>query len=228
MTHNLWVINKPIDGKLTNHIQVNLLSQSWNISCKQMQLLHFWLELFLLEWLLMMLKMNGFQFKKNNLKIKKELWIWSLLAVLSRKVIKTFEVTGHTNPSPWSEQRSKHRGSENYPSNDPTSSWIANISHDLRPLTIQLEPYRTTCQVALGHMTDRFLSVDSWPITDSNWKYHSKPLCSWNLERVASITRERCGGAGYLSCSRFGTFIGLAHAAMTAEGDNSGRFSCWC
>ena len=45
-----------------------------------------------------------------------------------------------------------------------------------------------------------------------------KPLCSWNLERVASITRERCGGAGYLSCSRFGTFIGLAHAAMTAEG----------
>jgi len=48
-----------------------------------------------------------------------------------------------------------------------------------------------------------------------------KPLCSWNLERVASITRERCGGAGYLSCSRFGTFIGLAHAAMTAEGDNS-------
>lgn len=48
-----------------------------------------------------------------------------------------------------------------------------------------------------------------------------KPLCSWNLERVASITRERCGGAGFLSCSRFGTFIGLAHAACTAEGDNS-------
>merc|ERR1712159_240715 len=48
-----------------------------------------------------------------------------------------------------------------------------------------------------------------------------KPLCTWNLERVASITRERCGGAGYLSCYRFGTFIGLAHAAMTAEGDNS-------
>jgi hypothetical protein len=31
----------------------------------------------------------------------------------------------------------------------------------------------------------------------------------------------RCGGQGYLSCNRFGTFIGLAHAAMTAEGDNS-------
>ena len=48
-----------------------------------------------------------------------------------------------------------------------------------------------------------------------------KPLTSWNLERVASVTRERCGGQGYLSCNRFGTFIGLAHAAMTAEGDNS-------
>jgi len=48
-----------------------------------------------------------------------------------------------------------------------------------------------------------------------------KPLVSWNLEKVASITRERCGGQGYLSCNRFGTFIGLAHAAMTAEGDNS-------
>ena len=45
-----------------------------------------------------------------------------------------------------------------------------------------------------------------------------KALCTWNLERVASISRERCGGAGFLSCSRFGTFIGLAHAVMTAEG----------
>ena len=48
-----------------------------------------------------------------------------------------------------------------------------------------------------------------------------KPLSSWNLENIASITRERCGGQGYLSCNRFGTFIGLAHASMTAEGDNS-------
>ena len=36
-----------------------------------------------------------------------------------------------------------------------------------------------------------------------------------------STDRERCGGQGYLSCNRFGTFLGLAHAAMTAEGDNS-------
>jgi len=48
-----------------------------------------------------------------------------------------------------------------------------------------------------------------------------KPIASWLLEETVSITRERCGGQGYLSCNRFGTFLGLAHAAMTAEGDNS-------
>ncbi|KAG7172497.1 acyl-coenzyme A oxidase 3, peroxisomal-like [Homarus americanus] len=47
-----------------------------------------------------------------------------------------------------------------------------------------------------------------------------KPLASWNSENVVSVSRERCGGQGYLSCNRFGTFLGLAHAAMTAEGDN--------
>ena len=48
-----------------------------------------------------------------------------------------------------------------------------------------------------------------------------KPMASWHCEEVASTTRERCGGQGYLSCNRFGMFIGLAHAAMTAEGDNA-------
>jgi len=48
-----------------------------------------------------------------------------------------------------------------------------------------------------------------------------KPLASWTVEQVASIARERCGGQGFLACNRFGPFIGLAHAAMTAEGDNS-------
>merc|ERR1712141_278765 len=48
-----------------------------------------------------------------------------------------------------------------------------------------------------------------------------KPIASWHLEEVVTTTRERCGGQGYLSCNRFGTFLGLAHAAMTAEGDNS-------
>jgi len=48
-----------------------------------------------------------------------------------------------------------------------------------------------------------------------------KPIASWHLEEVVTTTRERCGGQGYLSVNRFGTFLGLAHAAMTAEGDNS-------
>jgi len=48
-----------------------------------------------------------------------------------------------------------------------------------------------------------------------------KPIASWHLEEVVTTTRERCGGQGYLSANRFGTFLGLAHAAMTAEGDNS-------
>ncbi|KAI8910834.1 acyl-CoA dehydrogenase/oxidase [Gorgonomyces haynaldii] len=48
-----------------------------------------------------------------------------------------------------------------------------------------------------------------------------KPLVTWNFERVASITRERCGGQGYLSANELGSNIGFAHAGMTAEGDNS-------
>lgn len=48
-----------------------------------------------------------------------------------------------------------------------------------------------------------------------------KPIAAWHLEEAVTTSRERCGGQGYLSCNRFGTFLGLAHAAMTAEGDNS-------
>lgn len=47
-----------------------------------------------------------------------------------------------------------------------------------------------------------------------------KTLNSWNLERVASVCRERCGGQGYLSVNKFGDYISIAHAALTAEGDN--------
>merc|ERR1719277_2780682 len=49
-----------------------------------------------------------------------------------------------------------------------------------------------------------------------------KPLSSWLLEEVVSVTRERCGGQGYLSANRFGTFLGLAHAAMTADSGDLG------
>jgi len=48
-----------------------------------------------------------------------------------------------------------------------------------------------------------------------------KALVGWHMGQVTTVTRERCGGQGYLSCNRFGSFLGSAHAAMTAEGDNS-------
>ena len=48
-----------------------------------------------------------------------------------------------------------------------------------------------------------------------------KALTGWHVGEAASVSRERCGGQGYLSCNRFGAAIGYAHAAMTAEGDNA-------
>ena len=47
-----------------------------------------------------------------------------------------------------------------------------------------------------------------------------KTLMGWNCEKVASTTRERCGGMGFLSSSRFGEYLALSHTALTAEGDN--------
>ena len=55
-----------------------------------------------------------------------------------------------------------------------------------------------------------------------------KPLCAWNIEEAATTCRERCGGQGYLSCNRFGSILGFAHAGMTAEGDNRcDDFAAW-
>jgi len=48
-----------------------------------------------------------------------------------------------------------------------------------------------------------------------------KPYSSWHLGNVVTTARERCGGQGYLSASRIGTYFGSAHAGQTAEGDNS-------
>lgn len=47
-----------------------------------------------------------------------------------------------------------------------------------------------------------------------------KTLNTWNCERVASVCRERCGGQGYLSVNKFGDYLSIAHAGLTAEGDN--------
>lgn len=52
-------------------------------------------------------------------------------------------------------------------------------------------------------------------------KIVSRPfVCSFSHQETATTCRERCGGQGYLSCNRFGSLIGFAHAGMTAEGDN--------
>lgn len=48
-----------------------------------------------------------------------------------------------------------------------------------------------------------------------------KPLSAWLFEHIVTTCRERCGGAGYLACNRFGEMMASAHASMTAEGDNA-------
>ena len=45
-------------------------------------------------------------------------------------------------------------------------------------------------------------------------------MITWNLEKTASVCRERTGGAGFLACNKFAEYISIAHAAATAEGDN--------
>jgi len=48
-----------------------------------------------------------------------------------------------------------------------------------------------------------------------------KPMTAWHLNKTVTVSRERCGGQGYLSVNRLGTIFASAHAGMTAEGDNS-------
>lgn len=47
-----------------------------------------------------------------------------------------------------------------------------------------------------------------------------KTMMSWNYAKTASVCRERCGGMGYLSSSRFADYLACAHTSCTAEGDN--------
>ena len=47
-----------------------------------------------------------------------------------------------------------------------------------------------------------------------------KTLMGWNYAKTAATCRERCGGMGFLSNSRFAEYLACAHTALTAEGDN--------
>lgn len=49
----------------------------------------------------------------------------------------------------------------------------------------------------------------------------TKTLVSWNLAKVASVCRERCGGGSFLMGTMIPEGIFTSHSAMTAEGDNS-------
>jgi acyl-CoA oxidase len=48
----------------------------------------------------------------------------------------------------------------------------------------------------------------------------TKTMMGWNLMKVATVCRERCGGMGYLAVAKFADYLSIAHAAVTAEGDN--------
>lgn len=47
-----------------------------------------------------------------------------------------------------------------------------------------------------------------------------KPTVGWHTNEVGTISRERCGGQGFLSVNRLSEAVNFSHAAMTAEGDN--------
>lgn len=51
-----------------------------------------------------------------------------------------------------------------------------------------------------------------------------QPLITWNFENTATVSRERCGGQGYLSANFLGMGIGFSHAGISAEG----MYACAC
>ena len=66
---------------------------------------------------------------------------------------------------------------------------------------------------------------DAFKAQDLGWEIPSlcsviKTLVGWNYARTAAVCRERCGGMGFLSSSRFAEYLACAHTCLTAEGDN--------
>eukprot|EP01083_Nonionella_stella_P007396 21382_1 len=81
-----------------------------------------------------------------------------------------------------------------------------------------------TLNLALNYVKDRYANVIPNIARDDHEVLvlccAIKPTISWHSNAVGNITRERCGGQGYLSINRLSECIGFAHAGMTAEGDN--------
>ena len=48
----------------------------------------------------------------------------------------------------------------------------------------------------------------------------TKTMMGWNLMKTCGVCRECCGGMGNLAMAKFQDYLSLAHAAVTAEGDN--------
>lgn len=45
-------------------------------------------------------------------------------------------------------------------------------------------------------------------------------MLTWHTEEVVRVSRERCGGASFLSINQICEGLTGAHSGMTAEGDN--------
>ena len=78
--------------------------------------------------------------------------------------------------------------------------------------------------IGLLHVVDRWAQPKGYDVSHNDIVIMCcaiKPLAAWLSERIISISRERTGGQGFLSCNRFGPLLGMSHASITAEGDSS-------
>ena len=82
---------------------------------------------------------------------------------------------------------------------------------------------KTVCyNLTLNHIKDVFEgTIPSEKIEKIILCCSVKASLAWHNEDVASTSRERCGGQGYLSANRMGEAIVGSHSGITAEGDNA-------
>ncbi|CAL8074759.1 unnamed protein product [Calicophoron daubneyi] len=80
---------------------------------------------------------------------------------------------------------------------------------------------------ALSHLKDEWTRVLKCASEEKSWtsvylmSSVLKSIASWDLVNTANICRERTGVEGYLACNRFGSYLGLGHAAITSMGANA-------